>query len=215
MLALLFFAALGLPSFVTAMITHYRQSVFKYFLRKRRQAAHKRMMKQQAEFLAFIAILLEMKGGSTPGKKGFQKGKSGRVPTSSQPSVMSDNLFSQQTTPSDRRRSQPSRSDASRATARARIRSADTGRFSLPTVLSGLDSVTTSQDSQLDQYDAATIDASFISERKRRRWGKRKRGHAGPAGPGRGHKKIFGETLFQVFSLFSCVLKFRFRSDSS
>ena len=84
MLALLFFAALGFPSFVTAMITHCRRRVFKYFLTKRRQSAHKRMMKQQAEFLAFIAILQEMKGGSTPGKKGFQKGKSGRVPTSSQ-----------------------------------------------------------------------------------------------------------------------------------
>ena len=83
-LALLFFAALGLSPFLMAMITHYRSSVFKYFLRKRRQSAHKRMMKQQAEFLSFIAILQAMKGGSTPGRKGFQKGKSGRVPTSTQ-----------------------------------------------------------------------------------------------------------------------------------
>ena len=204
MLALLFFATLGLPPFLMAMITHCRSRVSKYFLRKRRQASHKRMLKQQAEFLAFIAILQEMKGGSTPGKKGFQKGtpqgagrgrtsQSGRTRNSS--SVMSDNLSSQQTTPSDRRRSQPSKRDS----ARAQVRSDDSRRFSLPTVLSDLDSVATSQDSHLDQYDAATIDGSFISERKRRRWGKRK---SRRAGPGRGHKTIFSERLFQVFSIF-------------
>ena len=108
---------------------------------------------------------------------------------------MSDNLSSQQNTPSDRRRSQPSRSDS----ARAKQRSSDSHRFSLPARFPELDSATTSQDSHLDQYDAATIDSSFISERKQRRWGKRKRGHAGP---GRGRKTIFGETLVQVFSLF-------------
>ena len=112
---------------------------------------------------------------------------------------MSDTLSSQQNTPSDRRRSQPSRSDS----ARAKQRSSDSHRFSLPARFPELDSVPTSQDSQLDQYDSVTIDAfSLISERKRRRKGKQKRGSARPAGPGRGHKTIFGETFFQVFSLF-------------
>ena len=84
LLALIFFATLGLPSFMTNTIMRSRRCVLKYFMKKRQQAAHKKMMKQQAEFLSFIAILQAMKGGSTPGRKGFQKGKSGRVPTSSQ-----------------------------------------------------------------------------------------------------------------------------------
>ena len=122
-------------------------------------------------------------------------------------SDMSDNLFSQQNTPSDRRRSQPSRSDS----ARAQQRSLNSHRFSLPTRFPELDHVTTSQGSQLDQYDSVTIDASsLISERKRRRKGKQKRGSARPAGPGRGHKTIFGETIFQVFSLFFMCFKIPF-----
>lgn len=70
-------------------------------------------------------------------------------------------------------------------------------RFSLPTVLDSQESK--DPDSLNDQYEAATIDASsYISERKRRRWGKRKRGSARPAGPGRGHKKINGYIHFNA-----------------
>ena len=214
-LALIFFATLGLPSFVTDTMTRCRRHAKKYFLRKHQQAAHRKMMKQQAEFLSFIAVLQSMKGGSTPGRKGFQKGKSGRVTISSQgtfvlsifsrfllkgSSVISDNLANQQNTPSDRRRSQQSRSDL----ARAQLRSTDSQRFSLPTILSDFDSEATIQDSQLDQYEAVTIDtSSILSEKKRRRRGKRRPGHAGP---GRGHKTLLGKEFYRLHHISHSVI---------
>lgn len=77
-----------------------------------------------------------------------------------------------------------------------------TGRFSLPTVLDTQESV--DSDYPNDQYEAATIDASsVISERKRRRRGKQKRGSARPAGPGRGHKTIYGEREFPFAVCFT------------
>ena len=81
--------------------------------------------------------------------------------------------------------------------------SMESQHFSLPPVLSETASDTTIQDSQLDQYEAVTIDASSIlSQRKRRRRGKRRPGHAGP---GRGHKTLLGKEFYHLHHIMSHI----------